>query len=198
MKVGIIGTGNVGTGIAKHLVRRGHVVTLSFSKDVTELVTIARSIDVQSGTPADASRFADVVVLAVPWGLMQEALHQAEPLRGKIIWDCTNPLKADLSGLELGTTTSAGEEVARMAPTAIIVKAIPPFAVCEPWRNLRKSRAYPPAFRGGRSASPARSERDRREDCAERIVCRTMTATACQTRPMRFRLSDGRRGQRWR
>jgi predicted dinucleotide-binding enzyme len=44
MKIGIIGAGNVGTGIAKHLVRYGHVVTLSFSKDLAELVTFTRSI----------------------------------------------------------------------------------------------------------------------------------------------------------
>jgi hypothetical protein len=57
-----------------------------------------------------------------------EALRQAGHLEGKIIWDCTNPLKPNLSGLLLGTTTSAGEEVARLAPAARIVKAIPPFA----------------------------------------------------------------------
>ena len=33
---------------------------------------------------------------------------------GKTLLDCTNPLKPDLSGLEIGTTTSAGEMVARM------------------------------------------------------------------------------------
>ena len=44
------------------------------------------------------------------------------------MWDTTNPLKPDMSGLELGTTTSAGEEVARAAPGARVVKAVPPFA----------------------------------------------------------------------
>ena len=128
MKIGIIGAGNVGTGIAKHLIPHGHVVTLSFSTDVAQLATTARSIGALSGTPAEAARFADVVVFAVPWGVAQEALRQAEPLDGKVIWDCTNSLKPDFSGLQIGTTTSAGEEVARMAPTATVVKAIPPFA----------------------------------------------------------------------
>jgi 8-hydroxy-5-deazaflavin:NADPH oxidoreductase len=113
---------------AKQLIPHGHAVTLSFSTDVTQLVTTARSLGAQSGTPAEAARFADVVIFAVPWGVAQEALRQAGPLDGKVIWDCTNALKPDFSGLQIGTTTSAGEEVARMAPTAIVVKAIPPFA----------------------------------------------------------------------
>lgn len=49
-------------------------------------------------------------------------------LAGKVVWDTTNPLKPDMSGLVIGTTTSAGEEVARAAPGARVVKAVPPFA----------------------------------------------------------------------
>lgn len=37
--------------------------------------------------------------------------------------DCTNPLKEDLSDLEIGHTTSAAEEIARMAKGAKVVKA---------------------------------------------------------------------------
>jgi predicted dinucleotide-binding enzyme len=46
----------------------------------------------------------------------------------KILWDCTNALKPDMTGLLIGTTTSGGEEVAKLAPWAKVVKAIPPFA----------------------------------------------------------------------
>jgi len=52
----------------------------------------------------------------------------ADVLAGKVAWDTTNPLKADMGGLEVGTTTSAGEEVAKAAPGARVVKAVPPFA----------------------------------------------------------------------
>jgi 8-hydroxy-5-deazaflavin:NADPH oxidoreductase len=128
MKIGILGAGNLGTGIAKQLIRHGHQVFLSFSKDLNAMAAFAASINAQSGAPGDAARFADVLALTAPWTAVAEALRQAGPLDGKVIWDCTNPLKPDLSGLLLGTTTSAGEEVARMAPTATVVKAIPPFA----------------------------------------------------------------------
>jgi 8-hydroxy-5-deazaflavin:NADPH oxidoreductase len=128
MKIAIIGAGNLGTGLAKHLVRGGHQVFLSFSRNAEETAQSAGSIGAQSGTPSEATMHADVVVLAPPWTAVGEALQQAGPLDGKVIWDCTNPLNPDLSGLLLGTTTSAGEEVARLAPSAHVVKAIPPFA----------------------------------------------------------------------
>ena len=66
---------------------------------------------------------ADIVVLAVPWGSAQDAIRGAGDLRGKVVVDATNPLKPDLSGLALGHTTSAGEEIARWAAGAKVVKA---------------------------------------------------------------------------
>ena len=44
------------------------------------------------------------------------------------LWDCTNALTPDFVGLEVGTTNSGGEIVARLAPDARVVKAIPPAA----------------------------------------------------------------------
>jgi 8-hydroxy-5-deazaflavin:NADPH oxidoreductase len=128
MKIAIIGAGNLGTGIAKHLVRGGHQVCLSFSRNLEETARTASSIGVRSASPSEATSDADVIVLAPPWTAIGEALQQAGSLDGKVVWDCTNPLKPDLSGLLLGTTTSAGEEVARLASAARVVKAIPPFA----------------------------------------------------------------------
>lgn len=63
------------------------------------------------------------MLLATPWGAAQDALRAAGDLKGKILVDATNPLKPDFSGLALGHTTSAGEEVARWAPGARVVKA---------------------------------------------------------------------------
>jgi predicted dinucleotide-binding enzyme len=55
-------------------------------------------------------------------------LRQAGDLSGRIVWDCTNPLKPDLSDLVIGTATSGGETIARWASGSRVVKAIPPFA----------------------------------------------------------------------
>lgn len=129
MRIGIIGAGKVGTGIAKRLIAKGHSVMLSFSREHEKLAMTAAELHARVGTVAETVEFSDVVMLAVPWGAVPEALAQvgsAAPKR--ILWDCTNALKPDLSGLAIGTTTSGGEEVAKLAPWATVVKAIPPFA----------------------------------------------------------------------
>jgi 8-hydroxy-5-deazaflavin:NADPH oxidoreductase len=129
MNIGMIGAGNLGTGLTKHLVPNGHAVMLSFSKDMERLKSSADSLGARTGTPAQAVDFADLVVLATPWAATAEALQQIGKVsKSKILWDCTNALKPDMSGLLLGTTTSGGEEVAKLAPWAKVVKAIPPFA----------------------------------------------------------------------
>lgn len=70
-----------------------------------------------------------MVILATPWGATLGALRQvAGDLVGKVVWDTTNPPKADMSGLEIGLTTSAGGDIARAAPGANVIKAVPPFA----------------------------------------------------------------------
>lgn len=70
-----------------------------------------------------------MVIIATPWGATLDAVRGlADRLVGKIVWDTTNPLQSDMSGLETGTTTSAGEDIAKAAPGAKIVKAVPPFA----------------------------------------------------------------------
>jgi 8-hydroxy-5-deazaflavin:NADPH oxidoreductase len=129
MKIGIIGAGNVGTGLTKYLVPAGHQVMLSFSKDLAALRASAHALGASAGTVAEAVAFADVVVLCTPFAATAGALSQVAAVAGKKpLWDCTNALKPDLSGLVIGTTTSAGEEVQRLAPWADVVKGIPPFA----------------------------------------------------------------------
>ena len=129
MNIGIIGAGNLGTGLAKRLAANGYYLMLSFSRDSEKLKRTAASLGVSAGTPAEAADFGEVIVLATPWKATAAVLMQIRNVTpGRILWDCTNPLKPDMSGLEIGTTTSGGEQVARMAPWAKIVKAIPPFA----------------------------------------------------------------------
>ena len=131
MRIGIIGAGNVGTGIGKRLAAHGHDVVLSFSKTRESLEQAAATVGrgARTGSVPEAAAHGEVVVLATPWGATKAALGQAGPaLGGKIVWDCTNPLLPDMSGLALGTTTSGGEQVVAWAPGARVVKAVPPFA----------------------------------------------------------------------
>jgi len=129
MDIAIIGAGNLGTGLAKRLLAKGHDVFLSYSRDMSKLEETARTLGTRAGSVVDAVSFANVIVLATPYTASADALRQVgRSLHDKIVWDCTNPLKPDLSGLLIGTTTSAGEETAALAPGASVIKAIPPFA----------------------------------------------------------------------
>src|SRR6202008_4874451 len=71
---------------------------------------------VQSNKSAAAA--ADVVALCTPWQGTQDAIPSCGELAGKVVIDCTNPLSADFSALEVGLTTSGAEQVARWAPGA--------------------------------------------------------------------------------
>jgi predicted dinucleotide-binding enzyme len=91
MRIGVIGAGRIGGGAARLLARAGHELLLSFSRDPERLRAQAEEIGATSGTPAEAAAFGDVVILAVPWPAIDDALAQAGSLDGKIVIDTTNP-----------------------------------------------------------------------------------------------------------
>ncbi|MBI5075937.1 MAG: NADPH-dependent F420 reductase [Nitrospirae bacterium] len=123
MKIGVIGSGNMGSGLGRIWAGKGHEIIFSYSRSQEKLSSLAASApNAKTGTPAEAAQ-AEVILLSVRWSDVPDALKQAGSLNGKIVIDCTNPLKPDLSGLELGHTSSAAEEIARMAPGAKVVKA---------------------------------------------------------------------------
>lgn len=131
MKIGIIGAGNVGVGLGRRLAAAGHDIVVSFARtpDKVEAAAAAIGGGARPGEPQDAVRHGDAIIVATPWGATLETLRGlADALSGKIVWDTTNPMNADMSGLEVGLDTSAGEEVALIAPGARVVKAVPPFA----------------------------------------------------------------------
>jgi predicted dinucleotide-binding enzyme len=96
VKIGIIGAGRIGGGIARQLAGAGHQVLLSFSRDQASLDELAGQIGPSAsvGRPADAVGFGEVVVISVPWSVLPSALEQAGPLTGKIVIDTTNQFGA--------------------------------------------------------------------------------------------------------
>jgi predicted dinucleotide-binding enzyme len=128
MKIGVIGAGNVGTAFAKRLKPQGHELVLTYSREAEKLKQAAEAFGVGFGAVGGLRDWADVIALAVPWDAVPDALAQAGDLSGKVLWDCTNALLPDMSGLAIGTTTSAGEQVAKLARGAKVVKGIPPMA----------------------------------------------------------------------
>lgn len=128
MKVGVIGAGNVGRALARRLRPQGHELLLTYNRDPEALKRVAAEFGVGFAAPGKLRHWADVIALAVPWGAVPDALAQAGDLSGKVLWDCTNAILPDMSGLAIGTTTSGGEQVAALAPGAKVVKGIPPMA----------------------------------------------------------------------
>lgn len=125
MKIAVIGAGNVGGALGKGWAKKGHSIMFGVRDEsdpkIIGLLKEAGS-NAQSGTVESAARFGEVVAFATPWPATQQAVQSAGDLSGKIVLDCTNPLKPDLSGLALGLTISAGEQVAEWAKGAKVVK----------------------------------------------------------------------------
>ncbi len=131
LKIGIVGAGNAGVGIGKRLATANHDIVVSFARSSEKLNAGAEAIGggARAGSPEDAAGHGEVVIIATPWAVTLDIARQlADTLAGKILWDTTNPITPDMSGLELGTNTSAGDAIANVVPAARVVKAIPPFA----------------------------------------------------------------------
>ena len=92
MRIGIIGAGRIGGNAARLLAATGHEVKLSFARDPAKLDALAGEIGerASTGSPAEAARFGEVVVLSVPWSTIDDALAQAGSLEGRIVVDTTN------------------------------------------------------------------------------------------------------------
>ena len=127
MKIGVIGSGGMGGGLGKLWAAKNHAVLFSDAHDATHLPDLVKAAGekTQAGTPAEAAQFGDVVLLTVRWPDVPSALNGLEtPLKGKTLISCINPFKADMSGLEIGTTTSGAERVAGFAPGANVVECL--------------------------------------------------------------------------
>jgi hypothetical protein len=127
MRIGIIGTGNVGAALGARWAGAGHEIVFG-ARDPAEqkvralVATLGPAA--RAGSVREATTSADVVVLATPFDATADAIRHTADLGGKIVIDCTNPLAPDLSGLSRGHTSSAGEAVAEWAKGARVVKAL--------------------------------------------------------------------------
>ena len=126
MKIGIIGAGNVGGTLGKAWTKKGHQILFGVPRPQDQKVQDllrAAGPNARAGSPGEAAAFGEVIVFATPWPATEAAVRSAGNLAGKIVIDCTNPLTPDLSGLEIGHTSSAAEKVAEWAKGAKVCKA---------------------------------------------------------------------------
>jgi len=125
MNVAILGAGSVGGTLGRLWAAKGHSITFGVPDPGGDKVKKALK-DLKGARATnnrEAAASADVIALCTPWPVAQDAVQSAGDLTGKILIDATNPLANDLSGLVVGLTTSAAEQVQGWAPRAKVVKA---------------------------------------------------------------------------
>lgn len=131
MKIGILGTGDVGKALGNGFIKYGYKVKMG-SRDpnnikMKEWVEKAGTM-ASGGTFAEASEFGDIIILATLWAGTDNVIKLADPqnLVRKVVIDATNPLdfsKGMPPSLALGHTDSGGEQVQRWLPNSYVVKA---------------------------------------------------------------------------
>jgi 8-hydroxy-5-deazaflavin:NADPH oxidoreductase len=146
MKVGILGSGDVGKSFARAFSALGHDVKIGSRTPEKLSDFVSQAGDrVTSSTFEEAARFGDVVVLATLGVATEEALRLADPanFKGKVVIDATNPLDFTPGGapeLAIGHRDSQGERVQRWLPNARVVKA---------FNTVGNPLFYKPQFPGG-------------------------------------------------
>src|SRR5207302_3811390 len=125
MRVGILGSGLMGAKLGTIWARAGHEVVFSYARSEQKLTKLAREArgKARAGTPGEAAREADALLLAVHWSRVDDALKQAGDVSGKVIVSCSLPMNADDTGLVIAHTSSGAEELARKLPKARVVSA---------------------------------------------------------------------------
>src|SRR5258706_2060738 len=113
--------GKLGTIFA----RAGHEVIFSYARSERKLKRLAMEAGgrARAGTPADAARDSDVLLLAVHWSRVGDVLKQAGDLRGKVVVSCSLPMNAADTDLVLAHTSSGAEALARRLRRAHFVAA---------------------------------------------------------------------------
>lgn len=122
MQIAVIGHGNMGSGIAKRAVAAGYTVVVA-GHNPANAQKVAAEVGARSAGIAEAVKGAELIILATPFGAAAEILAAAGDLNGRIVIDISNPVKPDFSGLSIGHTTSAAEEIAKLAKGARVIKA---------------------------------------------------------------------------
>jgi predicted dinucleotide-binding enzyme len=124
MRVAVIGAGSVGATLGQAWLKHGEDVVWGLRHPADPKYAALPKGRVKPA--AEATKGADIVVIATPWPATEAAVKGLGGLNDKIVIDCTNPLGMGPDGLQLvlGFTTSAGEQVAGWAAGAFVFKTL--------------------------------------------------------------------------
>jgi predicted dinucleotide-binding enzyme len=125
MRIGILGSGLMGGKLGALFARAGHEVVFSYARSARKLARLARESRgrARAGTPAEAARDADALLLAVHWSRVDEVLKQAGQLSGKVLITCSLPMNSSDTALVIGHGSSGAEELAKKTRRARVVAA---------------------------------------------------------------------------
>jgi predicted dinucleotide-binding enzyme len=125
MRVGILGSGLMGAKLGTLFARAGHDVVFSYSRSPRKLARLVREAgkNACAGTPRDAAREADALLLAVHWSRVDDVLRRAGDLAGTVILTCSLPMSAKDSRLVIAHTSSGAEALAKKVPGGMVVSA---------------------------------------------------------------------------
>jgi predicted dinucleotide-binding enzyme len=125
MRVGVLGSGLMGGKLGTLFARAGHEVVFSYARGEQKLKRLAREAqkNARAGTPGEAAREADALLLAVHWSRVDDVLKQAGDLSGKVVVSCSLPLNADNTELVVAHTSSGAEALQKKLRRARVVAA---------------------------------------------------------------------------
>ena len=183
MKIGVIGSGRIGSTIGGLWVKAGHEVMFS-DRDAETARRVAQELGARarSGTPREAAAFGEAVLIAVPYGALPAVSKEVgQQLKGKVVIDPNNPVPsrdgelgaqakekgaavstaAILPGARLVRTFNAwgygtmGREANRPAPRMAMPVAADDAAALELGMRLVSDAGFDPVHAGSLAASRA-------------------------------------------
>ena len=125
MRIGVIGSGNIGSATAHQFVGAGHEIAIANSRGPESLGDLVAELGpaARAATVTEAAGFGELVLVAIPLGRIGELPPQ--PFAGKVVIDANNYYSSrdgEIPELESDETTSS-ELLARQLPEATVVKA---------------------------------------------------------------------------
>lgn len=120
MRIGIIGTGNVGSTLGRRWAQHGHEVLFGSRDPGSEklrALLAASGAHARAGSYAEAAAFGETVVIALPYAVLHETLPDLGDLRGKVVLDAVNHMGAPADA------PTVAAQIAALLPGARVVKA---------------------------------------------------------------------------
>jgi 8-hydroxy-5-deazaflavin:NADPH oxidoreductase len=119
MNITIVGSGNVGRALGAGWSKAGHRVSFAMREIDGGKAAELKAHNFAVMGRAGAASGADIIVLAIPWIAVEDTIASLGPLGGKVLIDCTDPLR-NTRQLAVGFDDSGGETVARLSGARVV------------------------------------------------------------------------------